>query len=250
LLPMLAIREVQAGRLQGAAAHLHAGLQIAVRIGSRGELINGLDYCGYLCAATGRHAEALTVWAALGTILTILRPREFGERPAEAHRQESLRVARQALGPTRARAAEERGAAMNLDTAAEYALLLTAPGPPPSAASAGAMKLSAGERELVTLVAQGRADAQIAAQLYISVRTVRTHLGVKFVAGGAATGRVVFDCSLTVPVTGSSHQRCSRAEPGPARLGTSRRSLRRGSASWARFRFAGMAPLLTVWLAG
>jgi DNA-binding CsgD family transcriptional regulator len=37
-------------------------------------------------------------------------------------------------------------------------------------------KLSARERELVTLVAQGRTDAQIAAQLYISIRTVRSHL--------------------------------------------------------------------------
>jgi len=36
--------------------------------------------------------------------------------------------------------------------------------------------LSARERELVALVAQGRTDAQIAAQLYISVRTVRSHL--------------------------------------------------------------------------
>jgi len=35
---------------------------------------------------------------------------------------------------------------------------------------------SARERELVTLVAQGRTDAQIAAQLYISVSTVRSHL--------------------------------------------------------------------------
>jgi DNA-binding CsgD family transcriptional regulator len=37
-------------------------------------------------------------------------------------------------------------------------------------------KLSARERELVTLVAQGTTDAQIAAQLHISVRTVRSHL--------------------------------------------------------------------------
>jgi len=37
-------------------------------------------------------------------------------------------------------------------------------------------KLSARERELVTLVAQGRTDAQIAAELYISIRTVRSHL--------------------------------------------------------------------------
>jgi predicted ATPase/DNA-binding CsgD family transcriptional regulator len=176
LLPMLAMLEVQAGRLQDAAAHLRAGLQLAARIDGRGELINGLDCCGYLCAATGRHADAVTVWAALGTIRAILRRGEFGERPAEARRQEPLRVAQQALGPARARAAEERGAAMSLDTAAEYALMLTAPGPSPSAAPAGAMKLSARERELVTLVAQGRTDAQIAAQLYISASTVRSHL--------------------------------------------------------------------------
>jgi DNA-binding CsgD family transcriptional regulator len=61
-------------------------------------------------------------------------------------------------------------------TAAEYALMLTARGPQPSAAAPGPGRLSTRERELVTLVAQGRTDAQIAAQLYISVRTVSSHL--------------------------------------------------------------------------
>ena len=89
-------------------------------------------------------------------------------------REEPQRKARQALGPARARAAEERGAAMTLATAAEYALMLTDPGPPQPAPGPGT--LSARERELVTLVAQGRTDAQIAAQLYISIRTVRSHL--------------------------------------------------------------------------
>ena len=51
----------------------------------------------------------------------------------------------------------------------------TDPGPPQPAA-AGPGQLSARERELVTLVAQGRTNAQIAAQLYISVRTVSSHL--------------------------------------------------------------------------
>jgi DNA-binding CsgD family transcriptional regulator len=37
-------------------------------------------------------------------------------------------------------------------------------------------QLSVRERELVTLVAQGHTDAQIAAELYISIRTVRSHL--------------------------------------------------------------------------
>jgi len=89
-------------------------------------------------------------------------------------RDEQLRRARQSLGPERARAAEDRGAAMSLTTAAEYALMLTDPGPPRSALGPG--MLSARERELVTLVAQGRTNAQIAAELHISVRTVASHL--------------------------------------------------------------------------
>jgi DNA-binding NarL/FixJ family response regulator len=39
-----------------------------------------------------------------------------------------------------------------------------------------ALPASRQERELVTLIARGRTDTQIAAELYISVRTVRTHL--------------------------------------------------------------------------
>ena len=88
--------------------------------------------------------------------------------------EEQLRQARQALGPGRTRAAEDRGAAMTITTAVEYALMLTDPGPPRSAPGPG--ELSARERELATLVARGRTNAQIAAELYISVRTVGSHL--------------------------------------------------------------------------
>ena len=81
-----------------------------------------LDGCGHLCAATGRHAEAVTAWAAYAALIhtgTVIRDAaRVGEEP--------LRAARQALGPEQARAAEQRGAAMSPATAAEYALLLTA----------------------------------------------------------------------------------------------------------------------------
>jgi DNA-binding CsgD family transcriptional regulator len=109
---------------------------------------------------------------------------------------------RERLGPAWARAAEERGAAMSLATAAEYALLLAAEPQPPAAdipagdtpaghepaldgasldvrgldGVAGLARLSPRERELVILVARGRTDAQIAAELYITVRTVSSHL--------------------------------------------------------------------------
>jgi DNA-binding CsgD family transcriptional regulator len=166
LLPAMVFLDVHAGRFEHAAAHLREGLQISVRTGGWFELNHYLDGCGYLCAATGRPAEALTMWTASAALLgpVDLRLRDL-----------PLRAARQALGADRTRAAEDRGAAMSLAVAAEYALMLTAPGPPQPAAP-GLGKLSARERELVTLVAQGRTNAQIAAQLYISVRTVTSHL--------------------------------------------------------------------------
>jgi predicted ATPase/class 3 adenylate cyclase/DNA-binding CsgD family transcriptional regulator len=174
LLPLMADLDLRAGRPEDAAAHLRDQLQITVRTGQWFQLLNGLDCCGYLCAATGRRAETVTAWAACDALW-----RHQGlstELQGDPRRQEALREARQALGSDRARAAEQRGAAMSLATAAEYALVLTAPGPPPSAAAPGLGQLSARERELITLVAKGRTDAQIAAQLYLSVRTVGSHL--------------------------------------------------------------------------
>ena len=173
LLTWMAVLDLRAGRAEDAAAQLRESLQIAVRTGGRLEMLNGLDCCGYLCAATRRCAEAVTVWAAW---IALLLREGFADAPSNARRrQEPLREARQALGPARARAAEERGAAMSWDTAAEYALMLTAPGSPQPTVP-GAAKLSARERQLVALVARGHTNAQIAAQLYISVRTVTSHL--------------------------------------------------------------------------
>jgi predicted ATPase/DNA-binding CsgD family transcriptional regulator/DNA-binding XRE family transcriptional regulator len=173
LLVQMAMLDLRAARIQDAAAHLREALQITARTGDQFELQNHLDCCGYLCAVTGRYAEAVTVWAAHAALL---RSQGYGNSPAEARRQqEALGKAQQALGPGRARMAEERGTAMSRDSAAEYALMLTAPAPPRSAAPRPGM-LSGRERELVTLVAQGRTNAQIAAQLYISVRTVTSHL--------------------------------------------------------------------------
>jgi predicted ATPase/DNA-binding CsgD family transcriptional regulator len=179
LLEKMVVLDLGAGRYDNAAAHLREGLQTALRTGSRARVLDDLDCCGYLCALTGRSAEAVTVWAAV----VALQGHDGFSVPAHPdfpegwfQRQEPLREARQALGPVQAQAAEERGAAMSLATAAQYALMLTAKGPPPPGAATAWEKLSPRERELVALVAQGHTDAQIASRLYISVRTVGSHL--------------------------------------------------------------------------
>jgi DNA-binding CsgD family transcriptional regulator len=167
-----AILDLKAHRTGDAAAHLHEELEIATQTAVRPMVLAGLDCCGHLCAATRRPAEAVTVWAAMSALATrgsLPFPRLNVDR-----RDGLLRKARDLLGEAGTRAAERRGAAMSLATAAEYALMLAAA----DAADAvpGLALLSPRERELVTLVAQGRTDAQIAAQLYITMRTVSSHL--------------------------------------------------------------------------
>jgi DNA-binding CsgD family transcriptional regulator len=171
VLPVMADLDVQAGRVGDAAAHLREAAQLSLQTGAWLGALDVLDGCGHLCAATGRHAEAVTAWAACAALI-------HSDWPAEARRREEpLRAARQALGPEQVQAAEQGGAAMSLTTAAEYSLLLTEdPGPRQAPAAPGLPRLSARERELVTLVARGHTDAQIAEQLFISVRTVRSHL--------------------------------------------------------------------------
>jgi predicted ATPase/DNA-binding CsgD family transcriptional regulator len=178
------ILDLRTGRIDDAPAHLRELLQIATQTGLRPLLPAGLDCCGHLCAATGRPAEALSVWAAM-SVLGDPWPMHAGLNPDR--REQLRRQARELLGPARAQAAEERGAAMSLATATEFALLVAAEPEPPRAdaatgpeptadGAAGLARLSPRERQLVTLVAQGRTDAQIAAQLYITVRTVGSHL--------------------------------------------------------------------------
>ena len=179
LLEKMVVLDLTAGRYENAATHLREGLQTALRTGSRARVLDDLDCCGYLCAFTGRSAEAITIWAAV----VALQGREGFSVPSNPdfpegwfQRQEPLRQVRQALGKAQAQSAEARGAAMSLSTAAEYALMLTAADSPPQGAATAWEKLSPRERELVTLVAQGHTDAQIAERLFISVRTVGSHL--------------------------------------------------------------------------
>ena len=205
------ILDLRTDRIDDAPAHLRELLQIATQTGLRPLLPAGLDCCGHLCAATGRPAEAITVWAAMSALAS-LWPMHGGLNPDR--REELRRQARELIGPARARVAEERGAAMSLATATEYAVLLASEpvrpsGDGPSAAGDGTSppgngssapgngasllgdggsrngltadgaplaRLSPRERELVTLVARGHTDAQIAGQLYITVRTVSSHL--------------------------------------------------------------------------
>jgi DNA-binding CsgD family transcriptional regulator len=186
----LAELEMLAGHLARAWAQLTRASRLALLTGSKLRLLDCLRTGRELCAIIGRWAEVATFETAG---ITYRRRNNMTVRPLELRRGEELRrQAAHTLGEQTVRAAEERGAAMTLEIALELLLMVTeAESREPAAATAaqdhprapgmadrttGLDQLSRRERELVTLVAQGNTDAQIAGQLYISVSTVRSHL--------------------------------------------------------------------------
>jgi tetratricopeptide (TPR) repeat protein len=101
LLSVTVILDLAAGRLQDAAAHLREAIQLDTRTARWGELGNALDCCGLLCAATGRPAEAITMWAARAAHLQDFEVRDWAD--VARRREAPLRQARQVLGPSRRR---------------------------------------------------------------------------------------------------------------------------------------------------
>jgi DNA-binding CsgD family transcriptional regulator len=169
---LMADLDLRAGDLAGSGRHLREAIEIGLRTGLPARLLPRLDLLAHLCAARGQWAEAVTIWAAFQARLDAEGTLDL---PLHARRrQEPLRQAAQALGPDRTRAAQERGAAMSVQAVTEFAFLLA--DAPASRPPSGLTQLSAREQELVTLVAKGRTDAQIATQLVISISTVRSHL--------------------------------------------------------------------------
>ena len=175
LLAVRAYLEYLAGNLAEAAMHLREAVDVASAIGQHMYLRNCLEVCGYLCAATGRRAEAITLWAAHAA--DAKRSGSPGNSAYDSRRQEIVRQIENALGPAKVREAEDRGAGMTFTTAVKFVIMLMAEAMPlESQPTSRGTELSDRERELVTLVAQGRTNAEIGAQLFISIRTVSSHL--------------------------------------------------------------------------
>jgi predicted ATPase/DNA-binding CsgD family transcriptional regulator len=175
---LLADVEVRAGRVAVAWERLHAAVRGAMEIQHRIQLMVCLPVGAELCAASGQWADAVTLYAARRAACQT--GGGIQESPhATARREELTSQATSELTPGELRRAEERGARMTLETAAEFVLIAGPPSPQatPTLAAGGARpELSHRELELVALVARGRTDAQIADDLHISISTVRSHL--------------------------------------------------------------------------
>ena len=113
--------DMRAGRITDACRHLQESMELSIRIGDPFGLLTDLDRAGLLCVATGRWAEAITLWAAFAARS---RNDDLGDVPWDARRrEEASRRARKALGTAATRAAEQRGEGMTMATAIELAVI-------------------------------------------------------------------------------------------------------------------------------
>jgi predicted ATPase/DNA-binding CsgD family transcriptional regulator len=150
---------------------------------------------GYAKLATGegRYARALRLE---GAAVALNRALGQSVGPAsKAYFQRGLEPVWQALGEQESKAAFEEGQSMSFDVALAYAM--EAPPPQARAKHLGGVDreaiqgspttLSARELEVLTLVAEGLTDSQVAKRLYLSPRTVSHHLRSAYRKLGVST---------------------------------------------------------------
>ena len=165
----------QEGDADGARSMFGTSLRVSRRNGDHAGI--GYASLGLACLAADRGE-----WHQAGVLHGVAqafldRAGEPWEELEARYRQGSLDGVRARLGDDQFDRAYAEGMPLRVDEALDLARRqLTAPDLRQPPEPPGLAQLSARERELVILVARGATDAQIAAQLYIAVSTVRSHL--------------------------------------------------------------------------
>jgi predicted ATPase/class 3 adenylate cyclase/DNA-binding CsgD family transcriptional regulator len=160
----------------------HHALAALAAASMRLEVAEALELLGGLAAEQGSPAEAVRLLAAAEAARGEIG---YPVPPAEAARlEEDLEQARAALDPAAFEAARAEGATMALDDAVAYASRGRGERKRPSS---GWASLTPAEQDVVRLVAEGLRNADVAARLFVSPATVKTHLAHVFAKLGVST---------------------------------------------------------------
>ncbi|HEX6350742.1 MAG TPA: LuxR C-terminal-related transcriptional regulator [Candidatus Dormibacteraeota bacterium] len=163
----LAVAAFLSADLERAEAICTEGLRFSQDQGNQVGIPMWLE--GFAALASAAHHNQRAVRLAGAARAQRLRMQSAASRPWTAAIQAILEPSRQALGPRRAQEADEAGAALSLPAAIAEALGATASPSP-------AQNLTARELEIARLVAEGRSNKEIAAGLFITIRTAETHV--------------------------------------------------------------------------
>ena len=216
-LESLARIQLTTRRWAEAGPNVGEALRIASEVGNRVRLADCLGTAA-VWAANRNPEEAAVLWGAsralsqaIGSnrlaIADITDSADTGSASDSLFYTTPMLDLRAKLGSERARMADQRGANMSFDSMLEFARRVLSESPPPDPASTHSASRASGltkrERELVSLVAAGFTDGQIAEKLFISIRTVRSHLDrIRDKTGArrrAELTRLALECQLPKP---------------------------------------------------
>ena len=166
----LGLTATDLGEFGKAIALLRQSLSLAVATGHMGSVIDGIEGAARLAAATGRAEQATRLFGAgealRETLVWPLSPTEI------AYAAPIVNALRDALGADGFAAAWEQGRLLSQEEALEEALAIQVE--PAASAPHG---LTAREREVLRLAAEGLSDKEIGAALAISAQTAGKHVG-------------------------------------------------------------------------
>ncbi|WP_443217910.1 ATP-binding protein [Pseudonocardia sp. TMWB2A] len=131
-----------------------------------------LDLAAWTAAVDGRHERSAVLLGAASARWGSFGQQLYGSPDWQSRRQGYERRSREILGSTAFEAAFRHGAALRRDDALGYALA-----PAATTVLPAEVVLTPREREVVALVARGRTNREIAAELVLSHRTVEGHVG-------------------------------------------------------------------------
>ncbi len=167
---------LEESRVQGdreRAAELYVeGLKLAVEMGNKANAAYCLEGLAGLIAEGGEPERAARLFGASEAMLEAVGAPRYVHAQNRALYERSVEALRSRLTEEAFAVVWSEGRAMALEQAIEYVL-----GPSPSTPQPkNTAKLSAREVEVLTLVAKGLTDSQVAERLYLSPRTVGYHL--------------------------------------------------------------------------
>lgn len=159
------------GELDQADRDVHEALATAVRAGADAGYPDALECLALLSTLSNSHREAARLFGAAAA--TRQRTGQIRFEIVDPIYQPAISALREAMGEKDFDAACAEGAVMSTDEAVAYALRRRGERNRPAS---GWESLTPTERDVVRLVSEGLPNRDIAARLFVSPRTVQTHL--------------------------------------------------------------------------